>query len=127
MTLISEIQAVMDIYLDAYRRKDSAGCAGVYLADGALYSPFGPPAIGQDALCATHEAWFAEDEENKTLTVLEARSDGALAYCLAAYSADVRMADGRTQRDGGTNLSVLVRQDGGGWRIKCSSLTPNVD
>lgn len=127
MTLVAEIQSLMDIYLKAYRARDAAGCASVYVPDCALYSPFGPPAIGRAALRATHEEWFAEEEENKALKVLEAHSDGALAYCLAEYSADVRDVNGHVQRESGANLSILVRQNGEGWRIKCSSLTPNVD
>ena len=74
---------LVDAYLVAYRAQDADGCARTFTEDGALFSPYGPPARGRAAIAATHMEWFTEVEEGKRLEVLEFNRDGASGYCWA--------------------------------------------
>jgi ketosteroid isomerase-like protein len=76
-------------YLLAYSTQDSEGCSRAFTLDGALFSPYGPPARGRQAIAATHSEWFAEEEEDKRLEVLEFHQIGDSAHCLLGWSARV--------------------------------------
>lgn len=116
----SEFQRVIDQYLAAYEAHDSAGCAALYGEDAIILSPFGPPAIGREAIRAAHRAWFDEDETGKTMTVLRASIEGDTGHCLVAYAADVP-GDAGPQRAHGASLNTLSRVDGR-WRLTHTSL-----
>ena len=122
MSINDEIQRIWDAYVDDYMAHDAAACAAYYQPEGEIHSPFGPPVVGARAIRATHQDWFAEGETNKTITVLDARAEGTLAYCLSAYSADVPQTRGPAVTESGTSLNVLERQPGGGWKIRYTSL-----
>ena len=66
-----QLNRLIDGYLTAYAACDAQGCAAIFTADGALYSPYGPPAHGHAEIAATHVKWFAENEEDKTIEVTE--------------------------------------------------------
>ena len=125
MVLKEELQSLMDAYGAAYQARDAEGCASAYTDDACILTPWGPPAAGHTAIVELHSEWFEEPDENKTLTVVDAGSDGDLAFARVAYSADLRQADGTTVAERGTTLSVLIRGANGDWRIKYSSLTPD--
>ena len=114
MSIKDELQRVYDAYQAAYRAKDAAGCAALFTSDGAVYSPYGPPGLGRDAVSALHADWVQLGGEYKTLRVVEAGTSGDLAWCLTAYS---------DEHDKGMSLSVLERQPDGAWLIRACSLT----
>ena len=116
MTVQSELQALYDRYVAAYRVGDARGCAAVFHREGHLYSPYGPPAQGRTAIRALHADWVAEGGEGKRITVLHSGHDGDMAWCLAAFSEGDAASDG-------VSLNVLERQPSGGWLIRMCSLT----
>lgn len=102
-------------YLAAYRSGDADGCAACYLPNGAIYSPYAPPALGRSAIAELHRAWTAGGAAGKTLDLIEIGGAGGLAWCRA------RFAEGHAT-DAGWSLNVLERQDDGRWLIRISSL-----
>jgi ketosteroid isomerase-like protein len=84
--------AVVGEYLRAYIAQDADGCARTFTPDGALFSPFGPPAIGRAAIAATHSDWFALEESDKRLEIQEFYESGESGHCLLRWSA--RIPDG---------------------------------
>ena len=114
MSFKQECQMLFDHYVACYRQADANGCASVFAAQAELYSPFGPPAIGRQAVEETHAEWVAEGAENKKVTVSSAGRDGELGWCLAEFS------EGTTGE--GVSLAVLARQPDGSWLITHCSL-----
>ncbi len=124
MNLVQDIQSLFDTYVAAYETGNAEGCAAIYTEDGQVHSPFGPPAVGRAAIAATHAEWFTEGEENKSVIVHEAEASGDLAYCLAAYNADVPQLDGPPRREAGVSLNTLRRQAVGSYLIAVTTLVP---
>ena len=125
MPLKEELQSLMDAYGAAYQARDAQSCARAFEKRATILTPWDPPTTGREQIVALHRAWFQEPDENKTFEVRDAGSDGNLAYCAVAYSADLRQADGTTAKERGTTLGVLARNEDGQWRIRYSSLTPD--
>ncbi len=119
MPIRQELQAVLGRYAQAYMAADAAGCAAVFTEDGAMYSPYGPPALGRASIAALHEVWTAGGSESKRLDVVQAGSAGDLAWCLADYSEGAEIGNG-------TSLMVFQRQPDGGWLIRMSSLNESL-
>lgn len=124
MSFARELQNLLDEYLRCYAAQDADGCARHYHSGGRIDSPFGPPLEGRDAIRSAHLEWFLEGEENKSLQILSAASDGALGYALLRYSADLPTPyDRPPQQDAGTSLNVIVpAEDGPGWVFLHTSL-----
>lgn len=113
MMFKTECQQLFDRYVSCYREGNAAGCASIYASDAELYSPFGPPAIGRDAIEATHSVWVAEGGDDKQIKVESAGCSGNLGWCLASFS--------EGDAENGTSLNVLHRQSDGNWLItRCS-------
>jgi len=75
MTIRDELQGLMDKMTNAYRAGDAAGCASLFVPEGALYSPYAPPALGRAAIEELHRDW-TQGGENKQLQVIDAGSEG---------------------------------------------------
>lgn len=103
-------QQLLDQYVSCYREGDVAGCASAYVLDAELYSPFGPPTIGRQAIEEVHKEWVVESAENTEIIVL---SDD-LGWCIA------RFGEGTT--GSGSSMNILARQSDGGWAITHCSL-----
>lgn len=114
MSAIDEFQKLYDGYVDRYRARDAAGCALFFTTDAELYSPYGPPAIGQSAIENTHSEWVEEGGDDKTIEVLKADLNGHVGWCLARFS--------ESSGDYGTSLSVFEKQSDGTWLITQCSL-----
>jgi ketosteroid isomerase-like protein len=108
-------QRLFDRYVSAYRNGDAAGCAAIFAPDAEMYSPFGPPAIGRDAIAAQHQDWVTEGADGKKLTVVASGQSGDLGWCAATFS-ERQTGDGHT-------LAVLARNATGEWDIIRCSLT----
>jgi uncharacterized protein (TIGR02246 family) len=52
-----EVQALMARMAAAYRAGDAAGCAALFTADAALFSPCAATTHGRDAIEALHRDW----------------------------------------------------------------------
>jgi len=114
MNFREECQKLLDQYVSLYRKGDAAGCASVYSLEAELYSPFGPPAIGRQAIEAAHIDWVEGGAESKEINVLSAGHSGDLGWCIARYS------EGTT--GSGSSLNILARQPDGSWAITHCSL-----
>ena len=110
-----ECQRLFDLYVASYRKGDAAGCAAIFAPDAEMYSPFGPPAIGREAIAEQHRDWVAEGAEGNMLTVVSSGQSGALGWCVATFS------EGQTGE--GHTLAVLARSPSGDWEITRCSLT----
>ncbi len=82
-----------------------------------MYSPYGPPSMGRQAIEATHAEWVAEGGEDQKTIVAGAGHDGNLGWCLVEFSKGVAGE--------GVSLNVLARQPDGGWLITHCSLNEN--
>ena len=122
MSFRDEAEQTLKLWVERFTAGDVEGCLEVYTEDGEIYSPYGSPAIGRDALRETHEAWLAAGETNKRIIVLDARVENDLAYCVAVYFGDYPQEDGSVVTESGTSINVLLRQKDGSWRIHISSL-----
>lgn len=120
--MASPFDKLMASYFDAYARHDAEGCAAAFTEDAALYSPWGPPALGHPAIAEAHRDWFEEGEENKTWSVAYARSDGFNGVCLVRFAADVPGPDGKKDRLQGISLNAMESRPDGQWRIRICSL-----
>jgi len=114
-----DLQAVFDAYVTAYRSSDATDCAAVFLYHAEMYSPYGRPALGREAICKTHVQWLKEQAEGKVVTVRFADGDSDVAWCLAEY------AEGDSTGRG-TALSVLERQPDGALRIQVASFNTDM-
>ncbi|MEM7193338.1 MAG: hypothetical protein AAF402_00215 [Pseudomonadota bacterium] len=103
-----KLQQLISHYLSAYKALDSKGCAEAFTADGALFSPYGPPARGRQAIADTHTEWFAEPEEDKTLEVLEYNENEHGGYCLLGWSARVPVEGSEDKFSIASGVSLCV-------------------
>lgn len=122
MSIRDELEALMAVYLQAFSRRDVEACTDLYTDDGAIYSPYGPAAIGRRAIMKTQQAWLDAGETNKKLEILYAGGDGDTAYCVTSYSGDYPTEDGSYQTESGKALNVFARQPDGHWKFHISSL-----
>ena len=74
----------------------------------AIYSPYSPAAVGRYAIRDTYREWYEAGEQNKQVKVIEADSDGAIAYFTATYSGDFPEEDGTLVKESGVLLARLV-------------------
>ncbi len=109
MDIRQEAQALFDRMASAYRAGNAAGCADCFTEDARLLSPYAPEARGRAAIEALHRDWTGDGGNRKTLTVIEAGSDGNAGWCLVAYSEGDMTGDGKS-------LNVL-RRGSDGWRV----------
>ena len=84
-----DLMKLVRSYLAAYSARDARSCSRAFTQDGALFSPYGPPARGHEAIATTHSEWFAENEEDKCLDVLEFHQTGDSGHCLLGWSARI--------------------------------------
>lgn len=80
MTIHDGMQELVDRCLACQQNGDVEGIVALYTDDGSIYSPYGPPAIGREAIRATFAQWVTGREINKRLDVIEACSDGHIAF-----------------------------------------------
>ncbi len=121
MSFRDDMEAMMSGYLAAYKSRDAAKCAGLYAEGATIYSPFGPPVTGRDAIAAAHETWFDLGEKNKRIDIIDCAATGFVGYCLLGYSSDIPAPDGTVSHEAGTNLCAMVRH-AGEWQIRYSSM-----
>lgn len=110
MAFQDEVQALIDRMAVAYRAGDAVGCADCFTEDACLLSPYAPEARGRAAIEALHRDWTGHGGNRKSLSVIEAGSDGATGWCLVAYSEGDMTGDGKS-------LNILSRGPDGVWRI----------
>ena len=122
MAAEDEVRDLMTAYAAASNRRDAAALTALYTEDGAIYSPFGPAALGRQAIDAAHREWLAAGEENKRLEIRELRCNPDMACCVVGYAADYPQQDGTTATESGVSVNVLLRQRDG-WKFHISSLT----
>ena len=115
MSILHEAQQLMDEMASAYRRGDAAGCAALFSADAVLMSPYAIVTEGRGAIEALHREWARDGGNGKRISVVAAGGGGNLAWCVSHYS------EGEVT-EAGNSLSVLVRDDDGGWVIRACSL-----
>nr|WP_321251398.1 nuclear transport factor 2 family protein [uncultured Ruegeria sp.] len=114
MTAKDVFQELYDGYVDRYRSNDAAGCASYFAENAELFSPYGPAAIGRQAIEDIHSEWVEEGGEDKVIEIVHADINDNVGWCLARYS------EGTTGQ--GTSLNILYKQADGRWLITQCSL-----
>jgi uncharacterized protein (TIGR02246 family) len=117
MSDLASIHAVCDRYLAAYTAQDAERVAAIFAVDGQLYAPFSAPAFGRPAIAATHVEWFKDGERDKTMTVIDAASSGALGQALIGFAATIDDENGQPERLYGMSLNTFVNT-ADGWQIR---------
>lgn len=114
MSFKQECEELLSQYVSSYQQGDAKGCAAVYAKNAEMFSPFGPPAIGRQAIEDAHADWVAKGADSKQIIVMSASREGDLGWCVAEFS------EGSTGQ--GVSLNVLARQPDGNWLITHCSL-----
>ena len=122
MNIRDEMQDLNDKWVRQFGEGDIEACVEMYTENGAIYSPYGPAAVGWDAIRDTFREWHEAGEQNKQVKVLEASSDGAIAYFTATYSGDYPQDDGTLVNESGVVLTICSRAPNGSWRMHISGL-----
>jgi uncharacterized protein (TIGR02246 family) len=123
MSFETEMQAIIDRYVDAYNRHDLVAIGAIFTDTASVYSPYGPPAMGHAAIMRAHTDWFAANEQNKRMKVISAQATGDLAYCVLHYAGDFPDESGTLITESGVSVNVLKRHVDGHWQIHITSLT----
>lgn len=114
-------------YDDLYGRKDAAGMAGLYAADGELVSPGGKIVTGREALEAYYRDRFASGATGHKITVLETHAVGDTGYSVAAFSVSAPSAAHPSERhvEQG-HIAAVYAHDETGWHFALvePSVTP---
>ncbi len=122
-----EIERLLEDYLTAYERHQADGCAAAYTLEARLDSPYGPPAVGREAIAAAHRAWFEEPERNKRLDLVEVDLQDQAGHCLLRWSAEVDGPGSTAPATiSGTTLATLRRIEGM-WQFHRMALVPDPD
>jgi uncharacterized protein (TIGR02246 family) len=122
MSIQDELEALNAVWLEAFSRGDAEACADLWTENGAIYSPYGPPAIGREAIKQAHQDWLSAGEINKNLEILEAGGDGNTAFLVASYSGDYPTEDGGYETESGKVVNVCTRHPDGRWKFHIGSL-----
>lgn len=122
MTIRAEMQALMDLWVARFESRDLDGAVALYSDDAVIHSPFGPHAVGRNAVRATFADWMAAGEVNKRVTVEEAGGEGAQAWFLASDAGDYPTPEGGFENDTGVSLNVAQRDERGQWLLRATSL-----
>lgn len=109
-----EIQNVLDEMARAYSAGNAKACAELFTENAQLHSPFGPPAVGRQAIEALHDDWVSEPSA-KAFRILDHGSHGPLGWCLCRFS------EGDVTGDG-TSLLILEQATSGRWLIRTCCL-----
>jgi ketosteroid isomerase-like protein len=116
MATTDEMRTLLERYLEAYRKKDAAGCAACFASNAVLYSSYAAPVEGRDAIEVVHRDWVSEGGADKTLDIVCAGSDRESSWCVARFS------EGDPPNEG-FSLNVFERDENGAWLISVSSLS----
>jgi len=116
MATTEEMRALLQTYLEAYRKKDAAGCAVCFAPNAVLYSSYSAPVEGGNAIENVHRDWLSEGGGDKTLDIVRAGSDIESSWCVARFS------EGDPPEEG-FSLNVFERDKNGTWLIAVSSLS----
>jgi uncharacterized protein (TIGR02246 family) len=122
MSIRDELEALNALWLEAFSRGDVEACASLFTEDAAIYSPYGPPALGREAIKQTHQDWLNSGETNKKLEILDAGGDGNTAFLVASYSGDYPTEGGGYETESGKVVNVCTRQPDGRWKFHIGSL-----
>ena len=123
MSVRAEIEELFQRYCAAYDAGEAEACGAGYAEDGQIYSPYGPPAKGRDAIVELHRDWVSEGEENKRMSILEMGGTPDAPWCLASYSGEIPDPDGGSPHiERGVALHVFRRHPSEGLQIVVSSL-----
>jgi ketosteroid isomerase-like protein len=104
-----EMQALLQTYLEAYRKKDAEGCAACYASNAVIYSSYASPVQGRAAIEDLHRDWVSEGGGDKTLDILRAGTDRDSSWCVARFSEPNPPSEG-------FSLNVFERDENADYR-----------
>jgi uncharacterized protein (TIGR02246 family) len=106
------IETVNRQLIDAFRRRDAAGCASLYTAHGAMLPPNADIAWGRQAIQAVWQGIFDAGLTDFRDETLEVESAGDLAYGMGRYT----LYAGENAVDTGKYV-LIWKREAGQWRI----------
>jgi len=116
MATTDEMRALLQTYLEAYRKKDAEGCAACFASNAVVYSSYASPVEGRAAIQDVHREWVSEGDGDKTMDIVRAGSDRDSSWCVARFS------EGDPPSEG-FSLNVFEPDENGTWLITVSSLS----
>ncbi len=109
----SAIAAANRQFIEAFRRGDAGGLAGLYMADGQLLPPHSDIIMGRDGIRAFWQRTLDLDLKAATLQTVEAQASDHFAVEVGKYT--LVGADGQ-ETDAGKYI-VIWRNDMGKWLL----------
>ena len=116
------IKAVIEPWLAAVRRKDTAAIASCYTADGRFLVPNAPIAEGREAVAAMwgHLLSLPNVALDFGPTFIEAAASGDMAYEIGTYTLAFDGENGRTEDHG--KYVVVWKKQADGWKAAADIL-----
>ena len=115
----AEIETVLTAYQAALNEADTKAVLGLYAPDGVFMQPYGPSAIGTDAIGRLYDADFAVFRLNVVFHIAEIvviSSEWAFARTNSAGT-NTFSATGVESAEANQELFILRRMPDGPWRI----------
>jgi uncharacterized protein (TIGR02246 family) len=102
-------------YDDFYGKKDVAGMASLYAADGELVSPSGKKIKGREALEDYYRQRFASGASGHKIVIEETHPVGDTGYSVATFSVSVPKGSERHVEQG--HIAAVYTRDANGWHF----------
>lgn len=111
------IRSVADQYMKATLAGDAKAVAALYTEDAVEMPPNEPPIKGRTAIQQHYEKLLKGGKVSRfTLSHLEARSSGDIAYDVGTYDQSTTPTGGAEMPDTG-KFVVILKRTGGTWRV----------
>ncbi len=117
MTVEQEIRDTDDQFAAAFNRGDIAALVAMHAEKALLLPPDSPMEKGGKAVEAGFTELLEAGWKNLKFTSVEIGSEGALAYHVGKYSADVPAKGGSHEKVTGKYVDIYKRDPDGAWKI----------
>jgi ketosteroid isomerase-like protein len=105
------IERINAAWIEAYNRRDAAGCAATYVENAQMLAPNQSAVRGRKALEDFFQRWIDGSRGTHSNKMLDFGVDGDLAYEVATYE-----IEGTDKPDKGKFVQIFRRQTDGSWK-----------
>lgn len=117
MSVEEEIKNLDVQFADAFNRGDLAALVAMHAENALLLPPDSPAERGSEAVESGFRELLDAGWKNLSFNSVEVGSDGALAYHVGNYGADVPTEEGTSNRLTGKYVDIYKRDADGSWKI----------
>jgi uncharacterized protein (TIGR02246 family) len=106
-------------YVETTTAKNLDAFVGFYAADGAMYPPGAPVAIGHEAIRAVANSFFQDSAFTGTFHpgTVEVSADGTMGYTFSTADLTITGPDGKPMQERVRDFHLWRRQADGSWKI----------